>query len=158
MKALLLMLFLSGNVWSAPCTSTTVGPCTATAGQKLEIMDAIEAGQKREKEMRAAFDAAKEAITEDAKYDAISRALQAETRMKEEFSSAMQLTEQYYHLTPAHASGSVVLVKDPLGRGAWSQGRHADWKPEFLYDDKVIVTVLGADGINHFIGGPIDAK
>ena len=49
MRFLILALLLTSvSAWSEPCTSTSVGPCTASAEEKYEIMAAIRERKERE--------------------------------------------------------------------------------------------------------------
>ncbi|MEK7858704.1 MAG: hypothetical protein AAB320_06135 [Elusimicrobiota bacterium] len=105
--------------------------------------------------MRAAEVQVGAATNEEDKYDAKVRAFAHEKKMMDFFSDAIGLTERYYHLTPPQPNGSVVKPKDPLGRGEWSAGLGATWKPEFLYAGKETLKVPGKDGRNHFIGDKI---
>ncbi len=158
MKApiLALILIIPVSAWSEPCTPTSVGPCTASAEEKYEIMEAIRNAGLEEMAMRDARAKAGAASSEDGRYDAFVSVFSHEKKMKDGLGKAMELTERYYHLTPPQTNGSVVKPKDPLGRGEWSTGLSATWKPEFLYDDKETLRVPGTDGRNHFIGGKID--
>ncbi len=87
---------------------------------------------------------------------ALDQMLQFEEDMKDHFNHAIRLTLEAYQVGPKVQDGPVVRPKDPAGRGQWSAGLVAIWKPELLYDTKSFRRVSGMDGQNHFLGGEIN--
>lgn len=155
------LLLLTHIVVAAPCSESSTSPCTPSEEEKREILDAIQDGRDAKQAQKEAAKRTEELddtqILE--KYEALNNQLTARQEMRAAYTEAIRLTENYYHLTPPTAHGTVAI---PGGPGTnpgkdWAAGMDANWAPEFYDGSEVYAAVQGSDGKTHYLGGSTQA-
>lgn len=81
-----------------------------------------------------------------------------ENLMNEHFADVLAETSKAYNVGPLVPSGTVAHPRDPLGRGAWSAGPPANWKPEVLNGPDEVRRFREPGGTDHYVGTNFDRE
>lgn len=79
-----------------------------------------------------------------------------ELLMNKNFAEAVAATSKAYNVGPRNPSGPVAAPRDPHGRGAWSAGLPANWKPEIITANNEVRQFLVPGFSDQYIGTNFD--